>query len=120
MAVTPLRDGVHMSEHIFDTDELAWSEDGRCATADPELFFPRRGADTSAARSLCRACPVRDECLDYALETRQKFGIWGGMTEGQRRRLRRSAVPESAAGQVMDRSDADDPTRPVRHLRLVH
>ena len=79
-----------MSEHFSD-DSLVWSRFGRCDTADPELFFPQVGADNSLAKSICQACPVRRQCLDHALETKQKYGIWGGMTEAQRRRLRRDS-----------------------------
>ena len=81
-----------MSEHILEADPMTWSLAASCDTADPDLFFPQPGADTSYARSICKACPVRRHCLDYALETKQKFGIWGGMTEAQRRRLRREDI----------------------------
>ena len=110
-----------MSQHTVD--RLAWSDSGRCSTADPELFFPPPGADTSAARSICRGCPVRRHCLDYALETGQKHGIWGGMTESQRRRLRRPAAQAVYVPERVDRvpdQQVDAPVaRPVRHLQLV-
>lgn len=94
-----------MNEHNVATDPMVWGQLGNCVGVNQDLFFPRRGDDPSPAKALCRACPVRTDCLSYALETNQKFGIWGGMTEGQRRRLKR-AQPQP------DRE-------PVRHLRLL-
>mgnify|MGYP000160797370 CR=1 FL=1 len=56
---------------------------------DPDLFFPERGASTREAKEVCRGCIVRLECLEYALTNGEKFGIWGGLSERERRRLRR-------------------------------
>ena len=56
---------------------------------DPDLFFPERGASTREAKAVCRACVVQNECLEYALVNGEKFGIWGGLSERERRRLRR-------------------------------
>ena len=91
-----------MSEHTLERDSMAWSRYASCDTADPDLFFPPPGTDTFYARSICRECPVRRQCLDYALESKQKFGIWGGMTEAQRRRIRREDIT------------ANHPARPIR------
>ncbi len=60
-----------------------------CMGVDPDLFFPERGASTREAKEVCRGCVVREECLEYALDNGEKFGIWGGMSERERRRLRR-------------------------------
>jgi len=65
----------------------AWQELGRCAESDPELFFPEKGGPTEEPKRVCRSCEVRVECLEYALENRERFGIWGGMSERQRRRI---------------------------------
>ena len=62
---------------------------GVMRTVDPDLFFPERGASTREAKEVCRACVVRQECLEYALANGEKFGIWGGMSERERRRVRR-------------------------------
>lgn len=69
-------------------ERLAWQERANCLNVDPDMFFPVRGVSTSEAKAVCRACAVREECLEYALATCQKFGIWGGMSERERRRLR--------------------------------
>jgi WhiB family redox-sensing transcriptional regulator len=71
-----------------DFDPAAWMTDGNCAGVDVALFFPERGDSTYEAKKVCRGCAVRQECLDYALANGEKFGIWGGMSERERRRLR--------------------------------
>lgn len=74
-------------------DELAWKADAECAGLDPELFFPRRGENTLQAKAVCAVCPVRQECLDYALASTDLLGIWGGTSEKERRRIRSRATP---------------------------
>ncbi|MCP4434499.1 MAG: WhiB family transcriptional regulator [Actinomycetia bacterium] len=70
--------------------EESWQNFANCLGVDPDLFFPERGASTKEAKSVCRACVVREDCLEYALENSEKFGIWGGLSERERRRLRRA------------------------------
>ncbi|MFI7481083.1 WhiB family transcriptional regulator [Kocuria sp. M1R5S2] len=72
-----------------DEGELAWQTDALCAQTDPEAFFPEKGGSTRDAKRVCEACPVQAECLDYAMSKDEKFGIWGGLSERERRRLRR-------------------------------
>lgn len=72
--------------------ELAWQVDALCAQTDPEAFFPEKGGSTRDAKKVCSSCNVRSECLDYALENDERFGIWGGLSERERRRLRKRAV----------------------------
>ncbi len=69
--------------------ERGWQERANCLGVDPDLFFPERGASTKEAKAVCNGCEVRLECLEYALAHGEKFGIWGGMSERERRRLRR-------------------------------
>lgn len=68
---------------------VEWQADARCAEVDPEIFFPERGGSSKAARSVCNGCAVRMQCLEYALNNKEQFGIWGGTSERERRRLRR-------------------------------
>ncbi len=70
-------------------EDLTWQDDALCAETDPEAFFPEKGGSTTTAKRVCRACNVRAECLKYALEHQERFGIWGGMSERERRRLDR-------------------------------
>ena len=68
---------------------LEWRERGRCRGADPETFYPEDGDERSelAAKAICASCPVREAYLDHALTRREKLGVWGGLTERERRRL---------------------------------
>ena len=66
-------------------DDQPWAADASCRHSDPDLFFPERGHSTREAKLVCAGCPVRVECLDYALDNSIKYGIWGGLSEHQRR-----------------------------------
>jgi WhiB family redox-sensing transcriptional regulator len=70
------------------TAEGTWRLDALCAETDPEAFFPEKGGSTREAKRVCTGCEVRDECLEYALTNDERFGIWGGLSERERRRLR--------------------------------
>lgn len=71
--------------------EPDWQEKALCAQTDPEAFFPEKGGSTREAKRICGGCDVRAECLEYALAQDERFGIWGGLSERERRRLRRAA-----------------------------
>jgi WhiB family redox-sensing transcriptional regulator len=75
-----------------DTGEQSWQDRALCAQTDPEAFFPEKGGSTREAKRVCRTCEVRAECLEYALGHDERFGIWGGLSERERRRLKRQAV----------------------------
>ena len=73
-------------------DERPWVAYAACRDSDPYLFFPGADGDTSKAVTICNSCAVKEQCLDYALTARERYGVWGGTTERERRRLlRRSA-----------------------------
>jgi len=69
--------------------ELSWQDYANCRGADADLFFPERGASTRKAKAICAECQVRQECLEFAIQIGEKFGIWGGMSERERRKTRR-------------------------------
>ena len=73
------------------TDD-AWRLDALCAETDPEAFFPEKGGSTREAKKVCLSCDVRGECLEYALQNDERFGIWGGLSERERRKLKKRAV----------------------------
>ena len=73
-----------------EPDENDWQERALCAQTDPEAFFPEKGGSTREAKRICSGCDVRAECLEYALTHDERFGIWGGLSERERRRLRRA------------------------------
>jgi WhiB family transcriptional regulator, redox-sensing transcriptional regulator len=66
----------------------SWRLDALCAETDPEAFFPEKGGSTRDAKRVCSGCSVRAECLEFALANDERFGIWGGLSERERRRLR--------------------------------
>ena len=75
-----------------EADEAGWQERALCAQTDPEAFFPEKGGSTREAKKVCLTCDVRDECLEYALMNDERFGIWGGLSERERRKLKKRAV----------------------------
>jgi WhiB family redox-sensing transcriptional regulator len=70
------------------TEEGSWRLDALCAETDPEAFFPEKGGSTREAKRVCTGCDVRAECLESALANDERFGIWGGLSERERRRIR--------------------------------
>lgn len=75
-----------------DAVEDQWQERALCAQTDPEAFFPEKGGSTREAKRICQGCEVRDECLEYALAHDERFGIWGGLSERERRRIKRGII----------------------------
>ncbi len=76
-------------DEMFESIEEQWQERALCAQTDPEAFFPEKGGSTREAKRICLGCEVRGECLEYALAHDERFGIWGGLSERERRRLKR-------------------------------
>ena len=76
----------------LEADAQSWQEQALCAETDPEAFFPEKGGSTREAKKICTGCEVKAQCLEYALANDERFGIWGGLSERERRRLRRRAV----------------------------
>lgn len=77
-------------EELFgdvDLEEQPWEAGALCAQTDPNAFFPEKGFSSKEAKAICGACPVQEECLAYALENKIRFGIWGGLSERERKRL---------------------------------
>jgi WhiB family redox-sensing transcriptional regulator len=73
-----------------------WKAEGLCAQTDPDAFYPEKGESTGPAKRICQACPVRPECLADALARGERFGVWGGTSDRERRRLRQQQQPETA------------------------
>lgn len=73
-------------------DDPQWQENALCAQTDPEAFFPEKGGSTREAKRICLGCEVKDDCLEYALANDERFGIWGGLSERERRRLKRGII----------------------------
>ncbi len=82
--ITSLNDLVSPEESSPD-----WRDNAVCMQTDPEAFFPEKGGSTREAKQICLGCGVVDQCLKYAVENDERFGIWGGMSERERRRYKR-------------------------------
>jgi WhiB family redox-sensing transcriptional regulator len=85
---------------LLQTPEPSWQRQANCMGVDPDLFFPERGASTKEAKEVCRGCVVKEDCLEYALSNGEKFGIWGGLSERERRRIRRRRSMERRAAEA--------------------
>lgn len=70
-------------------DERPWAVFASCKTEQSMTFFPQNREEEAVALAICGICPVQEDCLDHAMETNERFGVWGGTTERQRRKLRR-------------------------------
>ena len=87
------RQATVQNQHFpITADNPRWMDDGSCSSVDPELFFPEMGGATKQAKRICHGCPVKTECLDYALEHNELFGIWGELSTHERRALRKQAA----------------------------
>lgn len=85
----------------YAEDEPEWRQGGACRGLDPALFYPEVGESTAPAVRVCRACEVRQECLDYAIKASERFGVWGGLSEKERRvERRRRAGGDFAAAEL--------------------
>jgi len=80
-----------------------WREHAACSHEDPELFFPIGTTGPALvqeeqAKAVCRHCPVQEQCLRWALDTRQTIGVWGGTSENERRALKRRTAARRRSG----------------------
>ena len=84
----------------FTAPETDWFDDASCQGVDTDVFFPASEAQAGAAKEICASCPVREECLQFALDTRPADGVWGGLTPTERHRLirRRQKAARKQAG----------------------
>ncbi|WP_413467061.1 WhiB family transcriptional regulator [Mycolicibacterium sp. 120270] len=91
LSLVPERPELDAIAPLTPEDDL-WQEKALCAQTDPEAFFPEKGGSTREAKRICQGCEVRDACLEYALAHDERFGIWGGLSERERRRLKRGII----------------------------
>ena len=88
----------------LDTDEdRVWKALANCLGVNPDLFFPERGQSTKEAKEVCQGCVVRVDCLEYALRNNEHFGVWGGLSGRERRRIRRERALVAAGRSVSTR-----------------
>jgi WhiB family redox-sensing transcriptional regulator len=92
-SATPLADVLSLfADPQDDAGPMSWQDRALCAQTDPEAFFPEKGGSTREAKRVCTGCEVRSECLEYALANDERFGIWGGLSERERRKFKRRVV----------------------------
>lgn len=84
----------HITSAQKDIVDKGWQDFANCLAVDPDLFFVERGGSTRKAKEVCTGCNVREDCLEYALGNGEKFGIWGGLSERERRRIKRQRALE--------------------------
>jgi WhiB family redox-sensing transcriptional regulator len=68
---------------------LSWRQSAACRGVDPEIFYPASEEEALVAKAVCASCAVREACLEFALASRERDGVWGGATEKDRRRMLR-------------------------------
>ena len=99
MRITDAQVAAALGKHPLDVD--GWGERGRCAETDAEAWFPEKGASTRSAKRVCLGgCEVREECLTYALLNGERFGVWGGLSERERRQIQRRGLTPAQAVHV--------------------
>jgi WhiB family redox-sensing transcriptional regulator len=72
---------------VLSTQNLSWRTHAACSGLEPEVFYPVSDEQAEEAKAVCRECPVREPCLEYALTNREREGVLGGATERERRRM---------------------------------
>lgn len=97
--ITDDKDLMEVFARSADND-LAWQALALCAQTDPDMFFPEKGGSTREAKKTCLNCEVREACLDHALDNDERFGIWGGKSERERRKLHKERNPKHTETKV--------------------
>jgi WhiB family redox-sensing transcriptional regulator len=95
---------------LDDGPDLRWQGAALCAQSDPEAWFPEKGGSTRGPKRTCRQCPVRAECLDFALGNREQHGIWGGLVERELLEARMES-PRRPATEIIAAADEADSAR---------
>jgi WhiB family redox-sensing transcriptional regulator len=80
------------SPYFYSIDLPAWYEDAVCAQTDPESFFPEKGRSSQLAKKICQGCPVANQCLAYAIENDEQWGVWGGLGSFERAKLMKRRI----------------------------
>jgi len=83
---------------------MTWQGEGSCRGVDPEVFFPISDDDAWRAKEICAVCAVRTECLSYSLQSRERYGVWGGVTERERADMFRRGVAQRVLADALRRA----------------
>ena len=76
-------------EDVVPLTNQTWRQHAACRGVEPDIFYPASDEEAEVAKAVCAVCPVRQPCLEYALSSRERDGVWGGATEKERRRILR-------------------------------
>jgi WhiB family redox-sensing transcriptional regulator len=79
-----------MPNTVGSSNPLSWQQSALCAQTDPKIFFPEHGGSAVTAKKICHACIVENDCLHFALDNREESGVWGGLSNRERRKLKRT------------------------------
>ena len=118
----------HKRAFYIERQEMDWRKDGLCAQVDPAVMFPAPGESARPGLDLCSKCPVIAECLEFALTSGERHGIWGGKTERERHTLekargltRTTRITEcgTPAGAKRHYRDGEKPCEPCREASVV-
>lgn len=90
--VAPVIGNIAIAEASFADEDIEWQKRALCAETDPEAFHPDKGGSNREAKKVCGRCDVRSQCLQAALDNDERHGIWGGLSERERRRLRKKTT----------------------------
>jgi WhiB family redox-sensing transcriptional regulator len=85
----------------MDDERFDWQTRGLCRGVEPEVFFPVAEEDAGRAKQICGACSVREECLIFSLQNRERYGVWGGVTEKERQDMFRRGVAQRVLADSM-------------------
>lgn len=97
-----------------------WESHAACRDLSSSVFFPERGQSSRKAKQVCRSCPVRTECLAFALESRQKYGVWGGLTGEERKAyMRRASTNARRARKRQELEEARETYGKPGHVKLA-
>ncbi|GAC1421799.1 MAG: WhiB family transcriptional regulator [Actinomycetota bacterium] len=88
----------------MDDDRYNWQEEGACRGVEPEIFFPISEDDAWRAKEICGVCSVKEQCLVFALQNRERYGVWGGVTEKERIDLHRRGTAQRILADAMRRA----------------
>lgn len=88
----PLTIPERLFDAVFGRNDLSWQDDANCASTDAEVFFPEKGRSTGPAKRVCANCTVQQQCGEYALANHEKYGVWAGMSERDRRKVHATAA----------------------------
>lgn len=88
----------------MDDDRFRWQADSACRGVEPEVFFPISDEDAWRAKEICNRCNVRNQCLVYSLQNRERYGVWGGVTEKERIEMFRRGLAQRVLAEALQRA----------------